>query len=192
MKSNAYPEEAHKRYGQSSLQPRVDLRPGDDEYEALKDSLTEFGLVIPIIWNQRTNRVVGGHQRLTVEENLGHTEVYVSVVNLDEMQEKQLNIALNKAQGAWDDGKLAELMNSLGNRAQDTGFTLPEIEALTSRIEDALDEDFLDGELGEIEETFNVTLEFPVEMKDEILGYIKEHGKEELVELMIEAARREE
>ena len=29
-------------------------------------------------------------------------------------------------------------------------------------------------------------------MKDEILGYIKEHGKEELVELMIEAARREE
>ena len=181
-----------KDMDRAAYNPRVDLRPGDDEYEALKDSLTEFGLVIPIIWNQRTNRVVGGHQRLTVEEDLGHTEVYVSVVNLDEMQEKQLNIALNKAQGAWDDGKLAELMNSLGNRAQDTGFTLPEIEALTSRIEDALDEDFLDGELGEIEETFNVTLEFPVEMKDEILGYIKEHGKEELVELMIEAARREE
>ena len=111
-----------KDMDRAAYNPRVDLRPGDDEYEALKDSLTEFGLVIPIIWNQRTNRVVGGHQRLTVEENLGHTEVYVSVVNLDEMQEKQLNIALNKAQGAWDDGKLAELMNSLGNRAQDTGL----------------------------------------------------------------------
>ena len=120
-----------KDMDKAAYNPRVDLRPGDDEYEALKDSLTEFGLVIPIIWNQRTNRVVGGHQRLTVEEDLGHTEVYVSVVNLDEMQEKQLNIALNKAQGAWDDGKLAELMNSLGNRAQDTGFKLPEIEALT-------------------------------------------------------------
>ena len=108
------------------------------------------------------------------------------------MQEKQLNIALNKAQGAWADEKLAELFDSLGDRATDTGFTLPEIDALTSRIEDALDEDFLDGELGKIEETFNVTLEFPVEMKDEILGYIKEHGKEELVELMIEAARKEE
>lgn len=106
-----------KDMDRAAYNPRVDLRPGDDEYEALKDSLTEFGLVIPIIWNQRTNRVVGGHQRLTVEEDLGHTEVYVSVVNLDEMQEKQLNIALNKAQGAWDDGKLAELMNSLGNRA---------------------------------------------------------------------------
>lgn len=88
-----------KDMDRAAYNPRVDLRPGDDEYEALKDSLTEFGLVIPIIWNQRTNRVIGGHQRLTVEEDLGHTEVYVSVVNLDEMQEKQLNIALNKAHG---------------------------------------------------------------------------------------------
>lgn len=106
-----------KDMDRAAYNPRVDLRPGDDEYEALKDSLTEFGLVIPIIWNQRTNRVVGGHQRLTVEEDLGHTEVYVSVVDLDEIQEKQLNIALNKAQGAWDDWKLAELMDSLGDRA---------------------------------------------------------------------------
>ena len=55
-----------KDMDRAAYNPRVDLRPGDDEYEALKDSLTEFGLVIPIIWNQRTNRVVGGHQRLTV------------------------------------------------------------------------------------------------------------------------------
>jgi len=181
-----------KDMDRATYNPRVDLRPGDDEYEALKDSLTEFGLVIPIIWNRRTNRVVGGHQRLTALEDMGHTEVSVSVVDLDEIQEKQLNIALNKAQGAWDDGKVADLMESLGDRAQETGFSLPEIEALTSRIEDALDEEFLDEELGDIEETFNVTLEFPVEMKDEILGYIKEHGKEELVELMIETARKEE
>ena len=59
-------------------------------------------------------------------------------------------------------------------------------------IEDALDEDFLDGELGKIEETFNVTLDFPIELKDEVTGYIREHGKDELVELMIEAARKEE
>ena len=181
-----------KEMDRAAYNPRVELRPGDDEYDALKDSISEFGLVVPIIWNQRTNRVVGGHQRLTVEENLGHTEVMVSVVDMDEMQEKQLNVALNKAQGAWDDGKLAELMNGLGERATETGFTLPEIEALTTRIEDALDEDFLDGELGKIEETFNVTLDFPIELKDEVTGYIREHGKDELVELMIEAARKEE
>uniref|UniRef100_UPI003A91CC4E ParB N-terminal domain-containing protein n=1 Tax=Ellagibacter isourolithinifaciens TaxID=2137581 RepID=UPI003A91CC4E len=86
-----------KEMDRAAYNPRVELRPGDDEYEALKDSISEFGLVVPIIWNQRTNRVVGGHQRLTVEENLGHTEVMVSVVDMDEMQEKQLNVALNKA-----------------------------------------------------------------------------------------------
>jgi ParB-like chromosome segregation protein Spo0J len=149
-------------------------------------------MLIPIVWNKKTNRIVGGHQRLTVEADRGQTEVDVSVVDLDEIKEKELNVMLNKAQGAWDDGKLAELMESLGARAQETGFSLPEIEALQSRIEDALDEDFLDGELGAIEQTFNVTLDFPVEVKDEVNGYIREHSKEGLVELMIEAARRED
>lgn len=170
----------------------MDLQPGDEEYQQLHDSIHEYGLLIPLVLNKRTNRLVGGHQRLTVLENSGVTEADFSIVDLDEIKEKQLNIALNKAQGAWDDGKLAELMNGLGERATETGFTLPEIEALTTRIEDALDEDFLDGELGKIEETFNVTLDFPIELKDEVTGYIREHGKDELVELMIEAARKEE
>ena len=181
-----------KDMDRAAYNPRVDLRPGDEEYEALKDSLERFGLVIPIVWNQRTNRVVGGHQRLTVEEALGHVEVMVTVVDMDEIQEKQLNIALNKAQGTWDDGKLAELMENLGELATETGFSDSEIDALTSRIEDALDQEFLDEELGEIEETFNVTLDFPVELKDEVHRYIKEHGKEGLIELMIEESRKEE
>lgn len=176
----------------AAYNPRVDLRPGDDEYENLKESLTQFGLVIPIVWNRRTNRIVGGHQRLTVEEDLGHTEVAVSVVDLDEMQEKQLNIALNKVQGSWDDAKLAELMDSLGDSATDTGFDLPEIDLLVNRIESAVDSDFLERELGKIDETFNVTLEFDIADKEKVTGYIKENGKEGLVNLMIEAAQQEE
>lgn len=176
----------------AAYNPRIELKPGDEEYEQLRASIEQFGLVIPIVWNKRTNRVVGGHQRLTVEENLGHAEVDVSVVDLDETQEKELNVMLNKAQGAWDDGKLAELMESLGDRATETGFSLPEIEALQSRIEDALDETFLADELGSIDKTFNVTLDFPVEQMDAIMGYIRENGKETLVELMTEAARKEE
>ena len=70
-------------------------------------------MLIPIIWNPRTNRVVGGHQRLSVEEHLGRAEVDVSVVDLDETREKELNLILNKAQGAWDDVKLQELLNNL-------------------------------------------------------------------------------
>ena len=55
-----------KEMDRAAYNPRVELRPGDDEYEALKDSISEFGLVVPIIWNQRTNRVVGGHQSSSI------------------------------------------------------------------------------------------------------------------------------
>ena len=62
--------------------PRVELMPGDDEYEKLKRNIERFGMVVPVIWNGRTNRVVSGHQRLTVLMNEGVTEVDVSVVDL--------------------------------------------------------------------------------------------------------------
>ncbi len=32
--------------------PRKDLKPGDPAYEKLKRSMTEFGYVEPIIWNE--------------------------------------------------------------------------------------------------------------------------------------------
>ena len=53
--------------------PRKDLKPGDAEYEKLKRSITEFGYVEPVIWNQTTGRVVGGHQRLKVLQEMGMT-----------------------------------------------------------------------------------------------------------------------
>lgn len=42
--------------------PRLDLQPGDPDYEKLKRSIQEFGLVEPIVFNERTGYVVGGHQ----------------------------------------------------------------------------------------------------------------------------------
>lgn len=72
----------------ATYNPRVELQPGDAEYETLKRSLEQFGMVEPVVWNERTNRVVGGHQRLTVEAALGHEEVDVSVVDLDEIKER--------------------------------------------------------------------------------------------------------
>ena len=95
----------------ATYNPRIDLIPGDMEYENLRRSIKTYGMIIPVVWNERTNRVVGGHQRLTVLENEGETEVDVSVVDLDETQERQLNVALNKVEGGWDNDKLAELRN---------------------------------------------------------------------------------
>lgn len=171
--------------------PRVDLMPGDDEYEKLKRNIDRFGMVVPVIWNRRTNRVVSGHQRLTVLENEGIHETVVSVVDLDEVAEKQLNIAMNKVTGEWDEVKLKELLDGLGDSALETGFDLAEIEMLESNIDGLVDGDFLDEELKKLEETFNISLKFSAEDKAILKDYIKENGKEGLVALIIQKIRGE-
>lgn len=113
--------------------PRKDLKPGDAEYEKLKRSIQEFGYVEPVIWNKRTGKVVGGHQRLKVMKDLGFTEVDCVVVDLDENKEKALNIALNKISGEWDDTLLANLLKDLDGSGYDitlTGFDLAEAQEL--------------------------------------------------------------
>ena len=113
--------------------PRKDLKPGDAEYEKLKRSIEQFGYVEPVIWNQTTGRVVGGHQRLKVLMDMGMTEVDCVVVAMDEEKEKALNIALNKISGDWDKDKLALLIADLQGADFDvslTGFEPAEIDDL--------------------------------------------------------------
>ncbi|MET3508554.1 ParB N-terminal domain-containing protein [Halalkalibacter oceani] len=95
--------------------PRVDLQPGDPEYEKLQRSINEFGYVEPLVWNERTGNLVGGHQRFKIllESNPSHIDV--SVVDLDLEKEKALNIALNKISGDWDEEKLALVLKDLTN-----------------------------------------------------------------------------
>lgn len=111
--------------------------PGMKEYEKLKNSIIEFGNVEPIVWNERTGNVVGGHQRLTVLIDLGYKEVPCSVVDLDEAEEKLLNIALNKIKGAWDYDKLEELLSDFDYEvASISGFSEDEIAVLLARNDD--------------------------------------------------------
>jgi len=117
--------------------PRKDLQPGDIEYEKLKKSILEFDMVEPLIWNKRTGNLVGGHQRLKILKELGHTEADVSVVDLDETKEKALNLALNKISGEWDYPKLKDILEQLDTGDLDmeiTGFDLKEIEDLMTQF----------------------------------------------------------
>ncbi len=61
----------------------------------LRASLRRFGLVQPIVWNERTGNVVGGHQRIEALKSLGKTEAQVVVVDLPVSKEKALNVTLN-------------------------------------------------------------------------------------------------
>lgn len=128
--------------------PRKKLKPGDAEYEKLKRSLQEFGYVDPVVWNERTGHVIGGHQRLQVLIDSGETEVQVSVVDLDEDREKALNIALNKISGEWDMAALAELLDELKRTDLDlalTGFDADEVDELFRKMQttdDVQEDDF--------------------------------------------------
>lgn len=118
--------------------PRVDLKPGDKEYDKLKRSIKEFGYVEPIIYNKRNNTVVGGHQRLKVLKDLGYTDIDVVEVDLNENDEKALNIALNKVSGDWDNEKLVEILKDLEDEEYDidlTGFDSDEINSLLASID---------------------------------------------------------
>lgn len=113
--------------------PRIDLKPGDPEFEKIRRSIEEFGFVDPIIWNEQTGHIVGGHQRFKVMKELGNTQFHVSVVNLPLEREKALNVALNKVEGAFEENALAALLEDISFSDIDvtlTGFDTDEIEAL--------------------------------------------------------------
>ena len=121
----------------AAYNPRKKLKPGDKEYEKIKNSIQEFGYVEPIIVNYDMT-VIGGHQRLTVLKDLGYTEVQCVEVHIeDENKVKALNVALNKITGSWNEQLLADLIVDLqtANFNTDfTGFEAPEIEQLFSKV----------------------------------------------------------
>ena len=104
----------------SPYNPRKVLKPTDSAYRKLRASLLEFGLVEPLVWNETTGHVVGGHARLRILHELGVTTVSVSVVRLDAVREKALNILLNnqEAQGRYDPAKLRDLLLELNSLSQ--------------------------------------------------------------------------
>lgn len=125
------------RINPAAYNPRVDLQPGDSEYEKLRRSIEEFGCVEPIVWNERTGNMVGGHQRYKILRARGDTEAAVSVVDLDDQQERLLNLALNKVSGRWDEEALARLLEELqagGAEMELSGFEAEEIGELIAAL----------------------------------------------------------
>lgn len=124
--------------------PRVKLTEKDFQYKALKASIDEFGLVVPLIVNERTGTLVSGHQRLSVMLASGVEETEVVVVDFPPEKEKALCIAMNKVDGEWDYGKLADLIEEIVDAGVDTlvtGFTGSEIKELLGELDAELDEE---------------------------------------------------
>ncbi|MGM0175707.1 ParB N-terminal domain-containing protein [Enterococcus sp. DIV0800] len=106
---------------------------GKDEKKRLKAMLKKHGLVNTPTWNKRTGNIVGGHQRIAALDLLEGTKDYaleVSVIDVDEKEEVELNIVLNNQsiQGEYETDLLAELMLDFNIQTEDIGFTSLDID----------------------------------------------------------------
>lgn len=128
----------------AAYNPRKTLKPGDPEWEALKGSLEDFGLVEPLVVNVKDgkNVLVGGHQRYNVLKLSGQEETEVVIVELENKEEKQLNIALNRIEGMWDYEKLEVLFEKLSTEEiLRTGFSQEEIRDVLKEFDDSEEDD---------------------------------------------------
>ena len=163
----------------------------DKDYENLKKSIDEFGVVDPIIINLQDNTIIGGHQRFDVL----YYEDKLSEVNLlklgdigwvfpddnlkikDKNHEKALNLALNRVHGEWDEDLLNEVLIELEDLNLDhlTGFDLEfdDIDySFISRIEDEYEEELIEEEI--VEEEYEEEL-----LEEEMSEFIEEEIVEE-------------
>ena len=121
-----------------------------DQYAQLKDSLTRFGLVDPLIVNKhksRKNILVGGHQRLKIAKEMGMDKIPCVEVDLPLDQEKELNIRLNKNVGEWDYDSLANYFDV--SELMEWGFSNDELQFYEDEPEQGLIDD---DEIPEVEE----------------------------------------
>lgn len=109
----------------SDLKPApYNPRKSNEKQEAnLKKSLEKFGVVEPIVFNKRTGYIVGGHFRIRELKKLGYKEVDCVIVDLNEDDEKELNIRLNANTGEWNFDELAN--NWDADKLTEWGMELP-------------------------------------------------------------------
>jgi DNA modification methylase len=101
-----------------------------EQAEQLKESLTRFGFVDPVIVNKAKGReevIIGGHFRVEVARELGIEQVPVVYVDIPDLaKEKELNLRLNKNTGEFDLDLLKEYFDEAA--LADVGFSSVEID----------------------------------------------------------------
>ena len=107
------------------------------QFKDLKKSITEFGIVTPIVVNinkDRENVIVGGHQRVRALQDLGHESVLCALVDLPLQEEMKLNLRLNKNGGKFDDDMLINYFDE--EVLFEVGFTANDLDINIDKYED--------------------------------------------------------
>lgn len=138
------------------------------QFEALRESLDKFGFVDPIVANKKNNVIIGGHQRVKVWQDLGNEMVPVFWVDLDEAQERELNIRLNANTGDWDTDILANMFET--EELEAWGFDMEILDIM----DDGGEKKKAKGGEGDV--TYKILIECETEEKRETtLDFLKKH-----------------
>jgi len=148
----------------------------DKQYKDLRDSLTRFGIVDPVIVNinsERKNIIIGGHQRVRVWEGMGNTEIPCVELNLTIEQEKELNIRLNKNTGQFDFDMLSNYFDQ--DSLVEWGFESHQIDFEPDVDYSVLEDNELDNELDEMTAGVKkaIQIEFDLEHYEEAKELVK-------------------
>lgn len=92
----------------------------------LRRGIEENGLIQPVIWNETTGNLVGGHQRLAILDDLeggADYQIQVAAIRVPLGREKRLNVLLNNdaTMGSWDERKLLEIFSEAADGTESDG-----------------------------------------------------------------------
>lgn len=148
----------------------------------LKKSLAEFGDLSGIVFNRRTKRLIGGHQRKDVLPKDAEIKVIKKYskptktgtiaegfvvadgekfsyreVHWDEVKEKAANISANKGAGEWDMEQLAQWMRDLDGMGFDLDLTMFDGDERVGFFTDANFEPGTEGDQGQLDAKAPIT-----------------------------------
>lgn len=159
-----------------------------EDVESIKKSILDTGFNDPIgIWGEN-NLIVEGHGRQIAAKELHLDKVpCIRLDHLTDEQRREYAIRHNRSAelSAWDFTALQEELAALdinGVDMSDLNFDL-EQEKLFDFMNDPLVEN------NPTPETFQVSLEFDISEKEAIDKYIKQNGKDELVNAVLEVVK---
>lgn len=158
-------------------------RNNDEAVGAVANSIKEFGFKNPIIID-KDNVIVCGHTRYKAAKKLGFKDApCIMADDLTEEQIKAFRLADNKTAelASWDFDLLdTELDSILDIDMADFGFE----DINGSYIDNILNEKFVEND--KESDVFQMSFLFPVEYEDEIKNFVKENGRSEVANFIVQ------
>ena len=159
-------------------------RKNDNAVEYVANSIKEFGFKVPIVID-KNGVIVAGHTRYKASKKLGLEKVPCIIADdLTDEQIKAYRLADNKVseKSEWDFDLLFDELSEILDVDMEMFDFAKSVDA--SFIDDLYDEMIGDHEVNT--DIFSITFNFDKKYETQIQDYIKENGKEKIVNHILE------